>query len=121
MNTLAAKTNPSALRTLPKGIDDTYAEAKERIDDQNEDYQQLATRALSWVFHAVRPTSDPDNHWQPLMTDDYPCWQRRQPGGVMYIVHVMYKTSWTMSEKRSPFDQHIRKPDNIYLAIMQYI
>jgi hypothetical protein len=61
MNSLATKTNAkdvaSALRTLPKGIDDTYAEAMQRIDDQNEDYQKLATRVLSWVFHAVRPLS----------------------------------------------------------------
>jgi ankyrin repeat protein len=46
-----------ALNHLPKGLDDTYREALQRIEAQNEDDRKLATRVLSWITYAVHPLS----------------------------------------------------------------
>jgi hypothetical protein len=46
-----------ALDHLPKGLDDTYEEALQRIEAQNEDDRKLATRVLSWITYAMEPLS----------------------------------------------------------------
>jgi hypothetical protein len=44
-----------ALKNLPKDVDETYDEAMERIEQQNEADEALAKRVLCWVTHARRP------------------------------------------------------------------
>jgi len=44
-----------ALEVLPKEVDDTYDEAMERIERQNEDDKNLAKPILSWITYARRP------------------------------------------------------------------
>jgi hypothetical protein len=44
-----------ALENLPRDVDETYNEAMERIERQNEADRALAKRVLSWVTHAYRP------------------------------------------------------------------
>ncbi|KAJ7108251.1 ankyrin repeat-containing domain protein [Mycena epipterygia] len=46
-----------ALQHLPKDLNQTYDEAMERINRQNEDDTQLAKLALTWVAYAKRPLS----------------------------------------------------------------
>jgi hypothetical protein len=59
MDSLIAKHNVvavrEALQTMPRGVEDTYDEAMERITGQNEDDKELAKRILSWVTFAHRP------------------------------------------------------------------
>jgi hypothetical protein len=59
MESLAKKQNRKAVRTalknLPKALDDTYDEAIERICNQDGDDAQLAKKALSWISYAMRP------------------------------------------------------------------
>jgi hypothetical protein len=49
-----------ALKNLPKDVDETYNEAMERIERQNESDRALAKRVLSWVTHARRPLTVPE-------------------------------------------------------------
>jgi hypothetical protein len=49
-----------ALKNLPKDVDETYNEAMERIERQNEYDRALAKRVLSWVTHAYRPLTVPE-------------------------------------------------------------
>jgi hypothetical protein len=44
-----------ALTSLPKGLDDTYEEALERIRSQDGDDVLLAERVLSWISFAEHP------------------------------------------------------------------
>lgn len=44
-----------ALKTLPKGLDDSYDEAMERIGRQDEDRKQLAMQVFMWITYASRP------------------------------------------------------------------
>jgi hypothetical protein len=44
-----------ALQVLPKGVDDTYREAMERIERQDEQHRQLAKQVLLWIVYAFRP------------------------------------------------------------------
>ena len=44
-----------ALETLPRGIDDTYTEAWNRISAQNPEQSELGKKVLSWIIHAPRP------------------------------------------------------------------
>lgn len=46
-----------ALDTLPSGLDNVYADALSRIQDQGEGASQLALRTLMWVSCAKRPLS----------------------------------------------------------------
>ena len=46
-----------ALENLPQGVDDTYDEAMERIERQDEDRKRLSQGVFSWVTHAFRPLS----------------------------------------------------------------
>ena len=59
MDSLAGKHNAAAVRvalkSLPKEVDDTYDEAMERIQLQNQDDQELAERVLYWIVFAFRP------------------------------------------------------------------
>ncbi|KAI9774757.1 MAG: hypothetical protein M1839_001624 [Geoglossum umbratile] len=59
MDSLATKATRKdvrkALETLPKELYDTYNEAMQRIDSQNNDYRQLAKRVLFWISFALRP------------------------------------------------------------------
>lgn len=62
MDSLISKPTPGdikrALRNLPrgiKGVDAMYDQAMKRINGQEEEYQTLATRVLSWVTHTKRP------------------------------------------------------------------
>ncbi|KAI9854922.1 MAG: hypothetical protein M1824_006491 [Vezdaea acicularis] len=61
MDSLETKTKRKAihdgLRHLPKSIDDTYDEAMARIDQQNEDLEDLANNVLLWISCARRPLS----------------------------------------------------------------
>ena len=44
-----------ALEHLPKGVDDSYDKAMDRIDQQDEDRKQLAKQVFSWITHTFRP------------------------------------------------------------------
>jgi ankyrin repeat protein len=44
-----------ALEKLPKELDDTYEEAMQRIESQDEDDVKLAEGVLSWISFALRP------------------------------------------------------------------
>lgn len=59
MDSLATKGTCKAVRkaleALPKGLDNTYDEAMERIEKQNKDDQELAKRVLYWICYALRP------------------------------------------------------------------
>ena len=47
----------TALDNLPEEMDDTYDEAMERIERQDDNRKQLARRVLSWIIYVVRPLS----------------------------------------------------------------
>ena len=47
----------TALEQLPQEMDETYDEAMERIERQDDNCKQLAKRVLSWIIYAVRPLS----------------------------------------------------------------
>ncbi|KAH0536690.1 hypothetical protein FGG08_006456 [Glutinoglossum americanum] len=59
MDSLAKKHNRrdvrTALRNLPKELDDTYDEAMQRIRGQDEEDAKLAERILYWISYAFRP------------------------------------------------------------------
>jgi hypothetical protein len=59
MNSLAKKQTPrgvrDALKNLPNGLDDTYSEAMQRIQSQDEEDAQLAERVLYWISYAYTP------------------------------------------------------------------
>lgn len=59
MDSLATKATRNAaldaLRNLPKGLDDTYEEAMQRINGQNDDDRELARKVLYWTTCARRP------------------------------------------------------------------
>lgn len=61
MDSIAYKPTPNAiqkaLKSLPLGLNDTYDEVIRRINAQNQDYQEIAMRALLWIINAVRPLS----------------------------------------------------------------
>jgi|ERR1700722_13884644 len=61
MDSLVGKLNPAevrnALENLPEGMDDTYDEAMERIERQEDNRKRLAKRVLSWITYVVRPLS----------------------------------------------------------------
>src|ERR1700722_4229525 len=61
MDSLVAKFSPrevrAALENLPEGMDGTYDEAMERVEQQDDRRKQLARRVLSWITYAVRPLS----------------------------------------------------------------
>ncbi|KAJ7108280.1 ankyrin repeat-containing domain protein [Mycena epipterygia] len=61
IESLATKNTVKAVRDtlqhLPKDLDQTYDEAMERINCQNEDDKQLGKLALTWVAYAKRPLS----------------------------------------------------------------
>ena len=44
-----------ALEKLPKGLDDTYHEALQRIADQGPPSLEMANKVLYWISHAYRP------------------------------------------------------------------
>ena len=44
-----------ALKKLPKGLDNTYHEALQRIADQGTPSLEMANKVLSWITHAYRP------------------------------------------------------------------
>jgi len=46
-----------ALGTLPKGVDETYDEAMNRIEQQDEGRRHLSKQVFSWVVYAFRPFS----------------------------------------------------------------
>ncbi|CZR70019.1 uncharacterized protein PAC_19920 [Phialocephala subalpina] len=46
-----------ALRALPRSLDDTYADALDRISRQDADDVQVAKKVLSWISFAKRPLS----------------------------------------------------------------
>ena len=47
----------TALKNLHKGIEDTYEEALERVQNQNQDDRELANKTLLWISFALRPLS----------------------------------------------------------------
>src|ERR1700737_5246215 len=62
MDSLLSKPTPGdikkALKNMPHGIgglDTMYEQAMKRINDQDEELQELAKKVLSWVTHAKRP------------------------------------------------------------------
>ena len=61
MDSLVGKLSPAevrnALENLPEGMDDTYDEAMERIERQEDNRKRLAKRVLSWITYVVRPLS----------------------------------------------------------------
>jgi len=57
MGKLNAREVRTALEQLPQETDDTYDEAMERIERQDDDCKQLAKRVLSWIIYVVRPLS----------------------------------------------------------------
>src|ERR1700675_683139 len=61
MDSLATKCTRRDIRdvlsALPKGLDEIYDQAMQRVDSQNEDHRALAQRVLSWVSHALEPLS----------------------------------------------------------------
>ena len=67
MDSLMSKPTPGdikvALKNLPRGeqgLDATYEQAMERIEGQEADFRKLARQVLSWVIHAKRPLSGPE-------------------------------------------------------------
>jgi hypothetical protein len=46
-----------AIVNLPKGVDETYDQALDRIRSQNDGDQELAKHILSWISLAFRPLS----------------------------------------------------------------
>jgi hypothetical protein len=46
-----------AIMNLPKGIEETYDQALDRIRDQNDGDKELAKRILFWISLAFRPLS----------------------------------------------------------------
>jgi hypothetical protein len=46
-----------AIMNLPKGVDDAYDQALDRICDQTEEDMELAKRILFWISLAFRPLS----------------------------------------------------------------
>jgi hypothetical protein len=46
-----------AIVNLPKGVDETYDRALDRIHDQDDEDASLAKRILSWISLAFRPLS----------------------------------------------------------------
>jgi hypothetical protein len=46
-----------AIMNLPKGVDETYDRALDRIRDQNDEDAELAKRILTWISLAFRPLS----------------------------------------------------------------
>ena len=61
MDSLAKRQNRRdvriALENLPKGVDDTYDEAMQRIRNQDEEDARFAERVLYWISYALRPLS----------------------------------------------------------------
>ena len=57
MGTLCLAEVRSALEMLPEGVNDTYDEAMERVEQQDTRRKQLAKRVLSWITYASRPLS----------------------------------------------------------------
>jgi ankyrin repeat protein len=59
MDSLAKKHNRrdvrKALENLPKELDDTYSEAMQRIQSQDEEDAKLAKQVLFWISYAFRP------------------------------------------------------------------
>src|ERR1700722_14181975 len=59
MDTLVGKLNARQVRTalenLPEGMDNTYDEAMERVERQDDSRKELAKQVLSWITYAVRP------------------------------------------------------------------
>ncbi|KAJ7328855.1 ankyrin repeat-containing domain protein [Mycena albidolilacea] len=49
------KTVREALKALPKNLNDSYNEAMNRIESQNEEDRNVAHSALTWVVNAKRP------------------------------------------------------------------
>jgi demethoxyubiquinone hydroxylase (CLK1/Coq7/Cat5 family) len=58
MNSIMSKLSTAhvrkALTRLPKGVDESYDEALERIERQDEDSKTMAIQVLFWITHAVR-------------------------------------------------------------------
>ena len=44
-----------ALQNLPREVDETYDDAWQRIERQNEDDRELAKRVFCWITYACRP------------------------------------------------------------------
>jgi hypothetical protein len=44
-----------ALNRLPNKVDESYDDAMERIEQQDEERRTLAKQALMWITHAFRP------------------------------------------------------------------
>lgn len=61
MDSLVNKNNrraiDTALKQLPREIDDTYREALKRIQEQNQDDRELANKVLMWITFAFTPLS----------------------------------------------------------------
>jgi len=61
MDSLVGKLNARQVRTtlenLPEGMDNTYDEAMERVERQDDSRKELAKQVLSWITYAVRPLS----------------------------------------------------------------
>lgn len=59
LDSLSTKTTmrklKSALHTLPEGLEETYDEVWRRIESQNRDDAELATRVIYWIFYAIMP------------------------------------------------------------------
>ena len=59
MDSLVGKLNTAevraALGNLPKGVDDIYDEAMERVERQDDNRKELAKRVLSWISNVSRP------------------------------------------------------------------
>ena len=52
---MTRKALQEAISELPKTLNDTYDDALNRINKQNEDEKELAERILSWISYAFRP------------------------------------------------------------------
>ena len=63
MDSLVRKRSPNALeetlKTLPRGLNDVYKQAMERIEG-NVDDRDLAKQVLSWITCAQRPLTKPE-------------------------------------------------------------
>ena len=59
MNSLVRKDNLKAVRkalgTLPRELDDSYEEAMQRIQSQDQEKAKRAEQVLSWISYALRP------------------------------------------------------------------
>src|SRR5690242_15762414 len=59
MDALMTKTSlrnvKRALNAFPEELDEVYNEALERIQTQNAEHAQLATKVLYWIVYAARP------------------------------------------------------------------